>query len=142
MKVQHKKFHGLDVYRIDHDNGDDDESDTFEYAVGTEDEVMLAAAEIVKEGVWAFNSGFILDFLLGDLKRGCLDESISKLQLSLCEESNEIFLLLIGNRVDEFVRYAISIEGRAHFLSPIDGEEVASGTVKGLPEGLLAYRVQ
>lgn len=107
------------------------ECGSWEYKVYTEEEADKAAREEILETLWAFNPEFILyhtDFYNHSTDRED-DEfvaGLSKLQGSLCESANPIVKALIVD-LDHFVSQAIREDGRGHFLSHYDGEEVESG---------------
>lgn len=56
------------------------------------------------------------------------------MQAELCEDANEIVKAMIGNNISLFLENAIKADGRGHFLSRYDGEEIQ---LKG---GLYAYK--
>lgn len=120
---------GLPVVKVD---GSD-------YAVAEDDDAAnLAAVDSVRDSFWAFRSEFIGSFL------GISDaaiKAIAEMQGKLCEESQEIIELLIGDRHYEFIEKAIATDGRGHFLSPYDGEEQDGEDVSPALEGKLVYRL-
>jgi len=94
-----------------------------EYLVLTDEEADEACKEYVKDSVWAFNASFIIQH--SDLPWEA-EEMIKGFQESKCEDANETILALITD-FDEFVEDAISADGRGHFLSGYDGDEVEDG---------------
>ena len=94
-----------------------------EYMVLTDGEADQVASDYIKESVWAFNPGFIidhssrLDYDQKDVLKGIQEQ---------CEGSNGIILALIDN-IEEFIEDAISSDGRGHFMSTYDGEENEEG---------------
>lgn len=97
----------------DHTDIDDD------YLVLTDEEADEAAKEYIKESVWAFNAGFIINH--SKLPYEAI-EMVEGFQSAKCEDANDTILALIDD-FDEFVSDAISADGRGHFLSTYDGEE-------------------
>ncbi len=97
------------------------EFDGKEYAVATsEEEADEAAGEYVKESLWAFNTEFILRHSKLPYEA---EEMIRNFQATKCEGANDTIAAIIED-IDEFVRDAISEDGRGHFLSPYDGDEI------------------
>lgn len=98
-----------------------------EYKVLTDEEADEAAAEEIKNSLWAFNPDFILrhtEFFKNSRPRE--DEEFKKaleqLQSRICEGANAIVKALIID-IDEFIEDAIDADGRAHFISWYDGKE-------------------
>ncbi len=89
-----------------------------DYLVCTDEEADEKAAEYIKETVWAFNAGFIVDH--SSLPYEAI-EMIENFQQK-CEDANDTILALIDD-FDDFVSDAISADGRGHFMSSYDGEE-------------------
>jgi len=94
-----------------------------EYLVLTDEEADEACRDNIKESVWAFNADFIIRH--SDLPWEAVD-MIKGFQESKCEDANETILALIMD-FDGFVEDAISSDGRGHFLSGYDGDEVEAG---------------
>jgi hypothetical protein len=117
-----------------------DPSEIENYSIGTDDQATAAAREYILDGLWAFNSKFIADFLreyqvcdLGDRAV----ESLQKAQSELCEDANELIKGLIGDHIDSFVEQAIDADGRGHFLAGYDFcenevyfQDYAAGTIE------------
>lgn len=99
-----------------------------EYAIGTDEEADEACEDYILDMVWAFNPSFLSAHI-----PALSEKQIAKLQED-CEDANEGLLGLIKDK-DHFVKDAISCDGRGHFLSHYDGEEVE------LKDGLFAYRL-
>ena len=97
-----------------------------EYIVLTDEEADEAAEEYIKDSLWAFNASFILD-CCGLPHSG--EESLQSMQEKSCEGANDFILALVEKTcgLQEFVEEAISADGRGHFLSGYDGEEVEEG---------------
>lgn len=109
-----------------------------EFAVAdTEEQAEKASLSAARESLWAFNSDFIGSFLELSSSQTA---AIQKMQGELCEGAQEIIALLLGDRADEFLSDAVSIDGRGHFLSPYDSEERDGGEVSPALQGKLAYR--
>jgi hypothetical protein len=105
-----------------------------EYAIGTDEEADEAAAEAVKESLWAFRASFILSEY--DLPAE-LEEGIQALQETKCESCNDVIHALVEKTcgLDSFVDSAVSADGRAHFLASYDGNELE------LQDGYVAFRI-
>lgn len=89
-----------------------------DYLVYTDEEADKAVREYIEETVWAFSPSFLQAHITGvDL------ETISAVQDKLSEGANDVLKAMI-NDFDDFVDDAIACDGRAHFLSTYDGEEI------------------
>ena len=105
-----------------------------QYAVGTDSEADEACFENIKESVWAFCSIFICSYC--DLPQELAD-AIESMQKEKCESANDAILALIEKTqggLQGFVDEAISADGRGHFLSSYDGDEIELN-------GFYAYRI-
>ena len=104
-------LYGLPVFDVDGE----------EYAIGTDEECDRAAADNIRESVWAFNGWFIADHA----PRGLTAEDIDALRGDKCEDVNDALTALIeaGDGMADFIDAAIAADGRGHFLSSYDGEE-------------------
>jgi hypothetical protein len=104
------------------------------YAVGTDEECDAACFEYIKDSVWAFNATFILSQCGLPLE---LVEAIQSFQQKECESANNALLALIEKTcgLPKFVRTAIGLDGRGHFLASHDGDEISLGN------GFFAYRI-
>lgn len=115
---------------LDH-HGEIFEHDGEEFLVLSDDEADEKAKDYILDSVWAFRS----DFLAGHLKEGVDQEVVELIQANgKCESNNAAILSLIDD-VDHFVNDAILADGRGHFLSNYDGEEIE------LNQGYYAYRI-
>ena len=110
------------------------EADGGEYAIGTDEECDKAAADYIRETVWAFRGGFIADYS----PEGLTGENIDALRGDSCEDANAALIALIeaGSGMSDFIDAAISADGRGHFLSGYDGHELESDC-----GNVFAYRV-
>ena len=116
----------INVSRYDDDTF---EVEGMEYIVLTEEEADEKVEGYIKETLWAFNSSFL----------SCItkfDTSIFEALQPQCENSNDAILSLVEGSCgfDELIEEAVSCDGRGHFLSGYDGEELE------LENDLLAYR--
>jgi hypothetical protein len=98
-----------------------------EYLVLTDEEADEAVEEYIKDSLWAFNASFILDCC--GLPHSGGEESLKTMQEKSCEGANDFILALVEKTcgLQEFVEEAIAADGRGHFLSSYDGEEVEEG---------------
>lgn len=102
-----------------------------EYLVLTEDEADDRARTEILGSLWAFNQDFILHHTefyntSTEAEDDVFCASLEKMQGQLCESANEIVRALIAD-LDAFVTDAIDADGRGHFISWYDGEEIESG---------------
>lgn len=98
------------------------------WLVFTDDEADKWARCQILDSLWAFKSSF-LSAHIEDLGR----EAIELIQNKPHEDANPVFRKLIRD-LDHFVDDAISCDGRGHFLSGYNGEEIE------LDGGFFAYR--
>lgn len=96
-----------------------------EYLVLTDEEADKAAADYIKDSVWAFNASFIIEHSKA-LDFEAASEKIVQAIQEQCESGNEAMTKLIDN-IDEFIADAISAAGRGHFLSGYNGNEGEEG---------------
>ena len=110
------------------------EADGGEYAIGTDEECDEAAAEYIRDTVWAFNGWFIADHS----PEGLTGENIDALRGDSCEDANAALIALIeaGSGMSDFIDAAISADGRGHFLAGYDGHELESDC-----GNVFAYRI-
>lgn len=103
-----------------------------EYAIGTDQECDKAARENMEQSVWAFNASFILRVCGLPIE---LEDGLKAWQEKECDGCNDALLRMI-NRLAEnsFFESAVNADGRGHFLSPYDGDEIEAGE-------FYAYRV-
>ena len=92
-----------------------------EYSVFTEDEAEEAAADAIRDSVWAFAAWFIADHA----PDGIYDNHIDDIRGRSCEGSNDAMVALIeaGSGMERFISDAISVDGLGHFLAHYDGNE-------------------
>jgi len=93
-----------------------------EYLVLTAEEADHACRLYIEETLWAFNAWFIVQHSVLPYSSDTV-ELIQGYQEDKCEDANETIKALITD-IDEFVEDAISADGRGHFLSGYDGEEI------------------
>jgi len=113
------KFLEVDTDEIEETNWNTYEVGNEEYRVLTDEEADEATEIYISETVWAFQPWFIIEHsnLPYEAK-----EMIESFQRDKCEGANETILALIED-FDEFVKGAISADGRGHFLAGYDFEE-------------------
>lgn len=92
-----------------------------DYLVLTDEEADEKAAEYIKDSVWAFNSGFIIQHSSA-LDFDDASEQVIRAIADQCERGNAAMSKLIDD-MDEFIEDAISADGRGHFMSSYDGNE-------------------
>ena len=92
-----------------------DNFDSEDYLVLTDEEADKAVRENIEELVWAFTPSFL------QAHTGVTIEAIAKIQ-ELCEGANEPLTAMIKD-FDYFVEDAVKCYGRGHFLAPYDCEE-------------------
>lgn len=93
-----------------------------EYRVLTDEEADEAAAAAASESLWAFNVSFLSRYVPA-LRDARAAKAWSKVTAELCEDSAPLVEALLGERLDEALRDAVSEDGRGHFLAPYDFEE-------------------
>lgn len=89
--------------------------DSEDCLVYTDEEADEAVREYIEEMVWAFNASFL------QAHTGVDADAIEKIQ-EICESANEPLKAMIKD-FDHFVDDAVSCDGRGHFLAPYDHEE-------------------
>jgi len=114
--------------------------DGCEYAIGTDAECDAAVSDNIKESVWAFNASFLVQHIgmsipsLSDV----LESGIRALQEKQREGCNQEIFDAISD-FPEFVKDAVRADGRGHFLSHYDGEEIELGKDAN-GDNIYAYR--
>jgi hypothetical protein len=109
------------------------EIDGEEWAIGTDDEAEEACADYIRDSLWAFRPEFLVSYVIDGI-----DEDIIKIIQQKCEDANDPITRLVGDRQAGLIEDAIAADGRGHFLSPYDGEEVEIITPH---ETVYAYRL-
>lgn len=99
------------------------DADGAAYLVCTDEEADDYAADYIKESLWTFNVGFIIDH--SNLPYEA-EEMITSFCAEACEDANETIGAMITD-IDEFIEDAIDADGRGHFLNNFDGEEGEEG---------------
>lgn len=105
--------HGLDIYTIEGD----------QYAVGTDAQADAAMRNYIVDTLWAFKPEFILSCCNLDESGAA---SLGDMQEKAGENANAFLLSLIKKTcgLDHFCEEAERWDGRGHFLSTYDGEEI------------------
>ena len=93
-----------------------------DYYVLTDEEADERAKEYIMDSMWAFNPDFIISHSSKLDYNNSVYNALQSIQ-ELCESGNDIVLALIDD-IDDFVDEAIALDGRGHFISSYDGEEV------------------
>ena len=112
------------------------EAEGCEFLVLNDDEADEAARDYILETVWAFNAEFIASHSREELDHHAI-KAINEMQAKLCESANPIIKCLIKD-LDFFVKDAIRVDGRGHFINSYDGEEHA---IKIDEEWFYIYRI-
>lgn len=113
VEMESYDYYGLEIYS---DGG-------WEVAVGDDDEADEAAADYIKDTLWAFNVGFIVSHMRGSYPLSDRSEkALERMLCELAEDANDIVEALIED-LDDFINDAIAADTRGHFLSSYDGEE-------------------
>lgn len=97
--------------------------DGSEYLILTDEEADEQAAIEIKNSLWAFVPKFIIAHMANVEYSKSLENAISQMQASLCEDANDIVAAMIDD-IDNFVDDAIIVDGREHFIAWYDGEEI------------------
>lgn len=91
-----------------------------DYLIVTDEAADELAERYIRDTIWAFNANFLEPYLCD----GALTaDQIEALRGDSCEDINDAFLAMLGDRFDEFVEDAISSDGRGQFISSYDGCE-------------------
>ena len=116
------KYLEIDVEDINETNWGTLEADGSEFLVLTDEEADAKAYEEIEESLWAFNADFIIDMC--GFSGG--EKSLIAMQRESCEDCNEFIKAMIKGTcgLNSFVEAAIETDGRGHFISMYDGEEV------------------
>ena len=90
-----------------------------DYLVLTDEEADDQCKDYIKESLWAFNADFL------ESETG-IPADMFKAAQDKCEGANDAFLQIIerSDGLDSFVESAVSADGRGHFMSSYDGEEI------------------
>jgi hypothetical protein len=104
--------YGLPIVEID--------GDQYAIAFG-DDEADKATTKYIQNSVWAFNPDFIANCTEMPVE---IFECMAK--SDMCESANDAIMACIDHTCgfDSFVRDAIDLDGRGHFLAFYDGEEI------------------
>ena len=120
---------GVDIDELQ--NGYDESnfvSGNAEYMILTDKEADGVATEYIRQSLWAFNSSFLSS------ETGLPIEVFEAIQANdKCESNNDVIEQCI-NDMDSFIEAAISADGRGHFMSSYDGEEIEQ-------DGYYIYRI-
>ena len=116
------KFLEIGIEDITETDWDTLEADGSEFLVLTDEEADAKAYEEIEESLWAFNADFIIDMC--GFSGG--EKSLIAMQRESCEDCNEFIKAMIKGTcgLNFFMNRAIKYDGRGHFISGYDGEEV------------------
>ncbi len=144
MSREERRAAALAAYLVEYENFTEDEAaeiernydgsfscGSWEYDVLTDEEADEAARADILDSLWAFRPEFILSHMHDHGPTSIReDEAICKalriMQEELCESATPIIRALIAD-LDEFVSDAIWADGRGHFISRYDGDEIELG---------------
>ena len=101
------------------------EAEGGDWLVLSDQEADERVQEQLKESLWTFRAEFIASHSRNGLSDECI-KALKKMQGELCESANPIIEALIED-LDAFYAYALESDGRGHFLSSYDGEEIEAG---------------
>ena len=90
--------------------------DSEDFLVLTDEQADKYVREEIEEMVWAFSPSFL------SAHTKVTEETIRKIQESMCEDANESLTVLIKD-FDWFVEDAVRCDGRGHFLAGYDHVE-------------------
>jgi len=98
------------------------DADGSEYLVLTDSEADERVKEYIQDSLWAFNASFLAS------ETGLPEEMFAACQ-DKCEGANDGFLKAVESTcgLDTFAESAVCADGRGHFLSSYDGEEIEAG---------------
>jgi len=111
-----------------------DEIDPEQWLFIGENQAVKKIKENERERVYTFNSFFIFHHLKPILKDEMNRKDIREMQEIMQDRCNELIFCLIED-YDEFIEDAIKDDGKGHYLSHYDSEELA------LPDNICAYRL-
>lgn len=95
-----------------------------DYLILTDEEADELAEAGILDAVWAFNASFLECYLCN----GALTaDQITALRGDSCESINDAFLIMLGDKKEQFIKDAILSDGRGHFISSYDGYEYEVG---------------
>lgn len=95
-----------------------------EYSVYTDAEADEAVKDDISESLWACNAEFIVKFLRLPVEA---IPHFQRMNEDLCEDANDIWKALLGDRLQDFCKQCISTDGRGHYLNNYDGDEGEEG---------------
>jgi hypothetical protein len=106
--------------------------DDGDYVVYTNDEADEAVKNYILESLWAFNYSFLSAHseAIGKIP----EKDFQAIQGKLCESFNDAIAAMLDDSLDDFCADAIACDGRGHFMSSYDGEELKAGE-------FFAYRI-
>jgi len=102
------------------ENAFDAEGKTF--LVLTDEEADEAARDAVRDSLWACNASFLSSYIPA-LRDARASKAWQKMVGELCEDAGPLVEAMLGNRLEECLDDAVSLDGRGHFLAGYDSEE-------------------
>lgn len=105
--------------------------DDGDYLVLTDEEADEKAKDYILDSLWAFNHSFLRSH--SEAIDAIPEKEFTAMQSKLCEGFNAAVKAMIDD-LEHFVEDAIRCDGRGHFMSSYDGEELEEG-------GFYIYRI-
>jgi hypothetical protein len=106
IELTNSKHYGLPVIKIDGES----------FAIATEEEATKAAEKVILDSVWLMSSSWLSHIIPLD------KEAIDAIQQTMEERANPVLRFWIRDEQD-FVRKIIYDDGRAYWISDVDGDE-------------------
>lgn len=120
-----------DIDEIDNTGGNSYSVGNREYLILTNDEADEAVEDYIRDSIVYFKPGFLINFISDafddEIAEGDRENVVRDIQKLDEDEANEQLIRLIGGNWDSLVTDAILSDGRGHFLSGYDGDEVEEG---------------
>lgn len=95
-----------------------------DYEVLDDSEADERAKDYIMESLWAFNYNFLCSH--SEAISEIPEKDFQEMQWKLCEGFNKAVAAMIDD-IDDLIEDAIGQDGRGHFMSSYDGEEIEEG---------------
>lgn len=131
-----QKYFQCEIEDIEHVEDDTYMVEGQEYVICDDERADSLTADYIENIVWAFNPNFICNCIEGLSHSAMtgLEEMIKNIQVAQCESANDSILKILGNNLEDLIAAAIQCDGRGHFLSSYDADEIE------ITRDLYAYR--